>query len=100
MESKEECTPHNKCNDCELCTAGGDEDKILVSVSPRRFGLPHSNEKKTKIEIRNKNSYPIYFKAETSNTSAFRPQPSTGRIAPHGKVSGLYLLLFATEAEK
>ena len=83
---KPECVEDCECKDCEERCAD-DDGKINVSVSPRRFGLPPAAEKKTKMEIRNKNAYPIYFKASTSNMDAFRPVPDSGRITPNGKVS-------------
>lgn len=80
-----DCDEDCECKDCEMRTAN-DEKNVFVSVSPRRFELPKSTDKKAKMKIENNNAHPIYFRASTSNMDVFRPLPDNGHIPPNSKV--------------
>lgn len=85
VKKRYDCDQDCECKKCEMRSANDDQD-IRVSVSPRRFELPTGPEKRAKMKIKNKNPYPIYFKASTSNMNVFRPLPINGRIPPNKKV--------------
>lgn len=73
-------------DNCERCSQENDGNQIFVSVSPKVITLHKDNPRESKLVIKNKNAFPVFFKTCSTNISAFVPYPITGRISPYNEV--------------